>query len=89
MGAVGLFFAPLAPLVVVASAVIFWISSWVYKYQLMFVFVSKTESGGVSTRAVFLRCLRTDSGVQRMWNVVINRLLFTVLLMQAMMTLSQ
>ena len=48
MGAVGLFFAPLAPLVVVAAAIVFWISSWVYKYQLMFVFVSKTESGGVS-----------------------------------------
>ena len=47
MAAVGLFFAPLAPLVAVAAAVIFWTSSWVYKYQLMFVFVSKTESGGV------------------------------------------
>jgi len=49
MGAVGLVFAPLAPLVVVAAAVVFWMSSWVYKYQLMFVFVSKVESGGVST----------------------------------------
>ena len=50
MAAVGLFFVPLAPLVVVAAAIIFWISSWVYKYQLMFVFVSKTESGGVSVQ---------------------------------------
>jgi len=48
MGAVGLVFAPLAPLVVVAAAIVFWMSSWVYKYQLMFVFVSKVESGGVS-----------------------------------------
>ena len=47
MGAVGLVFAPLAPLVVVAAAVVFWMSSCVYKYQLMFVFVSKVESGGV------------------------------------------
>lgn len=47
MGAVGLVFAPLAPLVVVAAAIVFWMSSWVYKYQLMFVFVSKVESGGV------------------------------------------
>ncbi len=70
MAAVGLFFAPLAPLVVVACAVVFWISSWVYKYQLMFVFVSKTESGG------------------RMWNVVINRLLAGVVLMQCIMILS-
>lgn len=47
MGAVGLVFAPLAPLVVVAAAVVFWISSWVYKYQLMFVFVTRVETGGV------------------------------------------
>ncbi|KAI0369019.1 DUF221-domain-containing protein [Pilatotrama ljubarskyi] len=70
MGTVGLFFAPLAPLVAVAAAVVFWISSWVYKYQLMFVFVSKTETGG------------------RMWNVVINRLLAGVMLMQFIMLLT-
>ena len=56
MAAVGLVFAPLAPLVVVAAAVVFWVSSWVYKYQLMFVFVSKVESGGVRS-------------VSRRWNV--------------------
>ncbi|KAL1745047.1 hypothetical protein HDZ31DRAFT_37333 [Schizophyllum fasciatum] len=70
MGAVALVFAPLAPLVALAAAIVFWMSSIVQKYQLMFVFVSKVESGG------------------RLWNVVINRLLFTVLLMQAMMTLT-
>ena len=47
MGAVGLVFAPLAPLVVVAAAIVFWMSSCVYKYQLMFVFITKVESGGV------------------------------------------
>ena len=47
MGAVGLVFAPLAPLVVVAATVVLWMGSWVYKYQLMFVFISKVESGGV------------------------------------------
>ncbi|XP_006461255.1 hypothetical protein AGABI2DRAFT_48387, partial [Agaricus bisporus var. bisporus H97] len=70
MGAVGLVFAPLAPLVVVAAAIVFWMSSWVYKYQLMFVYVSKVESGG------------------RIWNVVINRLLACVVLMQLLMILS-
>ncbi|RDB25480.1 hypothetical protein Hypma_007600 [Hypsizygus marmoreus] len=70
MGSVGLVFAPLAPLVVVAAAIVFWIGSWVYKYQLMFVFISKVESGG------------------RLWNVVVNRLLFCVLLMQALMILT-
>lgn len=48
MATVALVFAPLAPLVTVAAAIVFWMSSWVYKYQLMFVFVSKVETGGVS-----------------------------------------
>lgn len=47
MGSVGLVFAPLAPLVAVAAAIVFWLGSFVYKYQLMFVFISKVESGGV------------------------------------------
>ena len=49
MGTVGLVFAPLAPLVAVAACVVYWVSSLVYKYQLMFVFVSRVETGGVST----------------------------------------
>lgn len=48
MGTVGLVFAPLAPLVAVGAAVVMWINSWVYKYQLMFCYVSKVETGGVS-----------------------------------------
>ncbi|EIM85025.1 DUF221-domain-containing protein [Stereum hirsutum FP-91666 SS1] len=57
MGAIGLVFAPLAPLVPVACAVVMWISSWVYKYQLMFVFVSKVETGGRMWNAVVNRML--------------------------------
>jgi hypothetical protein len=48
MACVALVFSPLAPFVALAAAIVFWISSFVYKYQLMFVFVSKVESGGVS-----------------------------------------
>ncbi|TFK23149.1 DUF221-domain-containing protein [Coprinopsis marcescibilis] len=70
MAAVGLVFAPLAPLVAVAACIVFWMGSWVYKYQLMFLYISKVESGG------------------RLWNVVINRLLFCVLLMQTLMILT-
>ncbi|KAI0919073.1 hypothetical protein AcW1_003454 [Taiwanofungus camphoratus] len=70
MGTVGLFFAPLAPLVALAAAAVFWLSSWVYKYQLMFVYVSRVETGG------------------RMWNVVINRMLVSVILMQLLMVLT-
>ncbi|QRV84128.1 hypothetical protein RhiJN_12144 [Ceratobasidium sp. AG-Ba] len=70
MVAVGLIYAPLAPLVSLAAAVVFWISSVVYKYQLMFVFVSKVESGG------------------RLWNVVMNRMLASVIMMNLLMTLT-
>ncbi|KAJ7647702.1 hypothetical protein FB45DRAFT_734225 [Roridomyces roridus] len=70
MGAVGLVFAPLAPLVPLAAAVVLWMSSFVQKYQLMFVYITKVESGG------------------RLWNVVVNRLLFTVVLMQLLMALT-
>jgi hypothetical protein len=49
MAAVAFVFAPLAPLVALAGAIVFWLSSWVYKYQLMYVFVTKIESGGVSS----------------------------------------
>ncbi|KAI6148386.1 hypothetical protein BKA82DRAFT_4136393 [Pisolithus tinctorius] len=70
MGTVALVFAPLAPLVALAGAVVFWASSWVYKYQLMFVFVTKVESGG------------------RLWNMVVNRLLVSVILMQLLMALT-
>ncbi|PVF95251.1 DUF221-domain-containing protein [Serendipita vermifera] len=57
MGAVGLVYAPLAPLVALAAAVVFWISSFVYKYQIMFVFVSKVESGGRLWNPVINRLL--------------------------------
>lgn len=70
MGTVALVFAPLAPLVALAGAVVFWASSWVYKYQLMFVFVTKVESGG------------------RLWNMIVNRLLISVVLMQLLMVLT-
>ena len=61
MLAVGLVFAPLAPLVAAAAAVVFWVRSFVYKYQLMFVFVSKVESGGVSEHKFTLEELNTQT----------------------------
>jgi hypothetical protein len=52
----------------------------------MFVFVSKVESGGVSTvsehSTSFLMLF------QRLWNVVINRLLACVIFMQLLMTIT-
>jgi len=70
MAAVALAYAPLAPLVPLLAAAVFWVSSIVYKYQLMFVYVTKVESGG------------------RLWNVVINRLLFSTVFMHLLMILT-
>ncbi len=91
MVAVGILFAPIAPLVVIEAAVVFWISSFVYKYQLMFVFVSKVESGGVRTFYFIISkiYLLTPLPNQRLWNVVVNRLLWTVVFMQLLMILSE
>ncbi|KAK4687006.1 calcium permeable stress-gated cation channel, partial [Tremellales sp. Uapishka_1] len=46
VAAIGLIYAPLAPLVVIGACIVFWFSSIVYKYQLLYVFVSRAESGG-------------------------------------------
>jgi hypothetical protein len=84
MATIGPVYAPLAPL---ATAVVFWTSSVEYKYQLIFVFVSKVESGGVSepywdSNASLARFLK------RRWNMVCNRLLACLIFMQLMITLS-
>lgn len=60
MATVALVFAPLAPLVSLAGAIVFWISSWVYKYQLMFVFVTQVETGGVGI-VIYIRNAYADS----------------------------
>lgn len=44
--AVALVYAPLAPLVCAGYALVFWVSSVVYKYQLLYVYVNRAESGG-------------------------------------------
>lgn len=89
MATVGLLFAPLVPLVSLAAAVVFWLCSWIYKYQLMFVFVTHVETGGVWI--IFDRPIHiADSRpFQRMWNVVSNRLLFGGMFMQVIMVLSK
>ncbi|EIW65454.1 hypothetical protein TREMEDRAFT_46183, partial [Tremella mesenterica DSM 1558] len=43
---VGLVYAPLAPLVAIGTCLVFWFSNVVYKYQLLYVYVSRAESGG-------------------------------------------
>ena len=89
MGTIGLVFSPLAPLVSLVSAIVFWISSFVYKYQLMYVFVTRVESGGVS---IVLKACRQFTylvlNLQRAWNVVLNRVLFSALFMQVIMVFS-
>ncbi|KZT53055.1 DUF221-domain-containing protein [Calocera cornea HHB12733] len=57
MATVALLYAPLAPLVPVLAAVVMWIMSFIYKYQLMFVFTTKVESGGRLWNVVINRLL--------------------------------
>lgn len=57
MSAVAMIYAPLAPLVVVFAAIIFWACSFIYKYQLMYVFVTKHETGGMLWRPIINRLL--------------------------------
>ncbi|KAG8911760.1 hypothetical protein FRC01_005537 [Tulasnella sp. 417] len=47
MAAVSLIYAPLAPLVPLCAAVVFWVSSVAYKHHLTFVSTTKVESGGL------------------------------------------
>ncbi|GMK57068.1 hypothetical protein CspeluHIS016_0309080 [Cutaneotrichosporon spelunceum] len=46
MATVGLVYAPLAPLVAIGTLFAFFFSLMVYKYQLLYVYVTKAESGG-------------------------------------------
>ncbi|KAF9565599.1 DUF221-domain-containing protein [Agrocybe pediades] len=57
MTAVGILFAPLAPLVTLAAAIVFWLCSWIYKYQLVFMFITRVESGGRAWNVVVNRIL--------------------------------
>jgi hypothetical protein len=69
MATVAFVFAPLAPLVAAFAALMFFISSTVYKYQLMFVYTTKVESGGVIWNTVINRLL---------FSVVFMQLLFVL-----------
>ncbi|KXN85288.1 hypothetical protein AN958_11388 [Leucoagaricus sp. SymC.cos] len=55
--AVGLLFAPLAPLVALAGALVVWSTSWVFKYQLMYIFSTQVETGGRLWNVVINRLL--------------------------------
>ncbi|EPQ31421.1 uncharacterized protein PFL1_00756 [Pseudozyma flocculosa PF-1] len=57
MTAVAMLYAPLAPLIVIYAAAIFWLNSFIYKYQLMYVFVTKHETGGMLWRPTINRLL--------------------------------
>lgn len=87
MGAVGLVFAPLAPLVALAAAVVLWMSSIVEKYQVNLFQRFRHHISNCRTQLMFVYITKVETG-GRLWNVVINRLLFMVILMQLLMTLS-
>jgi hypothetical protein len=63
MHTVALIFAPLAPLVAALACLVFWVSSVTYKYQLMFVYTTKVESGGVSLWVIWAMMYRAECRV--------------------------
>lgn len=54
---IGLSFATLQPVVLPVTALYFFIDSYMKKYLLLYVFITKTESGGLYWRPVFNRCI--------------------------------
>ncbi|GAA96278.1 uncharacterized protein L969DRAFT_43529 [Mixia osmundae IAM 14324] len=77
MVAVALVYAPLAPLVTLFAAVSFFLSTFVYKYQMLYVSETESESGGrlwrvLSNRIIFctafMQAIMTLTiGLQRGW----------------------
>ncbi|PNS20772.1 hypothetical protein CAC42_2703 [Sphaceloma murrayae] len=54
---VALCYAPLQPLVLPVTAFYFWLDNFMKKYLLMYVFITKTESGGKFWRVLFNRII--------------------------------
>ncbi|ORY65790.1 uncharacterized protein BCR38DRAFT_483470 [Pseudomassariella vexata] len=52
---VALFYAPLQPLVLLAAALYFAVDVWLKKYLLLYIFITKNESGGMFWRVLFNR----------------------------------
>jgi hypothetical protein len=55
--AVAMLYACLAPLIVAFAAVVFWSASFIFKYQMCYVYQTKVESGGRLWRVVVNRLL--------------------------------
>lgn len=46
LAAIGIIYAPLAPVISAFVAAVFWMASFAYKYQFVFVYKTKSETGG-------------------------------------------
>ncbi|WFC96856.1 hypothetical protein MBRA1_003519 [Malassezia brasiliensis] len=57
LAAIGLIYAPLAPVISAFVAAVFWMASFVYKYQFVFVYKTKSETGGRLWNVVVNRLL--------------------------------
>ncbi|KAI9803000.1 MAG: hypothetical protein M1825_002233 [Sarcosagium campestre] len=69
---IALCFATLQPLVLLATALYFVLDSWLKKYLLMYVFVTKTESGGQSWRILYNRLVFAAIGA----NIIVALLVY-------------
>jgi pheromone shutdown protein TraB len=63
--AVALVYAPIAPLVGLFGAGAFAVSCWVYKYQLLYVSVTRSETGGRLWNVAMNRVLMATVRAQR------------------------
>ncbi|WFD45330.1 hypothetical protein MPSI1_004012 [Malassezia psittaci] len=64
LAAVGILYAPLAPVISAFVAAVFWMASFVYKYQFIYVYKTKSETGGrlwpkvVNRLLVMIACMQ-------------------------------
>ncbi|WFD01263.1 hypothetical protein MYAM1_004025 [Malassezia yamatoensis] len=64
LAAVGILYAPLAPVISAFVAAVFWMASFVYKYQFIYVYKTKSETGGrlwpkvVNRLLVIIACMQ-------------------------------
>lgn len=72
LAAIGVIYAPLAPIISAFVAAVFWMASFVYKYQFIFVYRTKSETGGRLWSIAINRFLVTIGSMQIIVAIVIG-----------------
>lgn len=72
LASIGMIYAPLAPLIPAFAAAVFWMASFVYKYQFIYVYKTKSETGGRLWNIMVNRLLVTIASMQIIVAIVIG-----------------